>query len=323
MVTPVFDFLAEPLGRALSFFFDLIPSYGVAIILLTVLIRVLLLPLTIKQTRSMHAMQAIQPKIKELQAKYKGNRPKLNEELMKVYKENRVNPLGGCLPLLLQLPVFFALYQVLTNGGGTGFLPRGSALAAAIKGGQETFLGMNLACSATGAVARTAGTVAVDCPSSVGARIPFFVMVGLMVFTTFWQQRQMQRASQGAPNPQMAMMTKIMPVFLGFISINLPAGVLVYWVTTNLWQMGQQTIMLRSRVAATGANGPVLAQGKVVKGAVKSQPEKPQGKDKTKDKGKPGTELRPMKAGGTQPRSNGQARKGGSRAGNRKKRRKR
>ncbi len=100
-------------GTALAFLYDIVRNYGVAIILLTILIRIILLPLTLKQTRSMQAMQKIQPLVKEIQKKYKGNRQKMNEELMKVYRENRVNPAGGCLPLLMQLPVFFALYAVL------------------------------------------------------------------------------------------------------------------------------------------------------------------------------------------------------------------
>ena len=88
-------------------------NYGVAIILLTVLVKLVLLPLTIKQTRSMIAMQKIQPEIKKLQEKYKDDKEKLSQEMMKFYKENKVNPLGGCLPLILQLPVFFALFTVL------------------------------------------------------------------------------------------------------------------------------------------------------------------------------------------------------------------
>ncbi|HEX5948016.1 MAG TPA: membrane protein insertase YidC, partial [Actinomycetota bacterium] len=101
----IWDSLLKGLGSILSFFYEVIPNYGVAIILLTILVRIVMIPLTIKQTRSMQEMQRIQPKVKELQRKYKGNRQKMNEELMKLYKEHQVNPLGGCLPLLLQLPV--------------------------------------------------------------------------------------------------------------------------------------------------------------------------------------------------------------------------
>src|ERR687896_1155496 len=115
MLEPVAGPLLQGLGVLLSFLYDLVRSYGLAIIFLTVLVRVVLLPLTIRQTRSMQAMQKLQPKVKELQRKYKGNRQKLNEEMMKLYREHQVNPLGGCLPLVLQLPVFFALFWVLTR----------------------------------------------------------------------------------------------------------------------------------------------------------------------------------------------------------------
>ena len=245
--------LLSGLGTVLSFFYDIIPSYGVAIILLTIFVRILLLPLTLKQTRSMHAMQQIQPQVKELQRKYKGNRQKLNEELMKLYKEHQVNPLGGCLPLLLQLPVFFALYRVLTAGGGTEYLPTGSSLTTSIREGAERFLGMNLGCPPRGAgqgmVAVIQGGSQIDCGSSFAAAIPYYIMVALMVGTTFYQQRQMQKASSGPQAQQMKIMTTIMPVFLGFISLQIAAGVLVYWVTTNTWQIAQQAIMLRKRAA--------------------------------------------------------------------------
>jgi YidC/Oxa1 family membrane protein insertase len=101
------------LGSVLSAIYDVIPSYGVAIIILTLLVRVVLIPLTVKQIRSMSAMQKIQPELKRIQQKYKGDRQKMNEELMKLYKEHGVNPLGGCFPLLMQAPVFIALYSVL------------------------------------------------------------------------------------------------------------------------------------------------------------------------------------------------------------------
>jgi YidC/Oxa1 family membrane protein insertase len=250
-------------GQVLAFLYDIVRNYGVAIILLTLLVRLILLPLTIKQVRSMHAMQKIQPMVKELQRKYKGDRQKLNEELMKLYKEHRVNPLGGCLPLLMQLPVFFALYAVLRGDPrkavsrfganalpSVAHLPVGSALAEAIQAGRAKFLGMNLECSPStagrGAVELVEGAPPVDCGGSWVAAIPFFVMIALMVFTTWYQQRQMTQMS-GQVNPQMQLMGKIMPVFLGFISLSIPAGVLLYWVTTNLWQVGQQHVMLRAR----------------------------------------------------------------------------
>lgn len=243
----MWDSLLKGLGSALSFFYDIIPSWGVAIILLTVAVRLVLLPLTIKQTRSMQAMQRLQPQMKALQQKYKGNKQKLNEELMKLYKEHQVNPLGGCLPLLLQLPVFFALFSVLRSGTppGVEHLPMGSALLKAVSTQSAGFLGMNLSCAATQA-GKTIGEL--DCGSGIPAYIPFYVLIALMVATTWYQTRQMQASTPSQPR-QMQLMGRIMPVFLGVISISIPAGVLVYWVTTNLWQVGQQRIMLKQRAA--------------------------------------------------------------------------
>jgi YidC/Oxa1 family membrane protein insertase len=273
----VWNGLLSGLGAMLSFFYSLIPSYGVAIILLTVAVRLILLPLTIKQTRSMQAMQNLQPKIKELQRKHKGNRQKLNEEMMKLYKEHQVNPLGGCLPLLLQIPVFFALFRVLTDGGGTRYLPEGT-LKASIAAGGERFLGMNLVCPPSAA---GAGQVAgVDCGGDWIARIPYYALIGLMVFTTYYQSRQMQRASASAgQQPGMQIVTRIMPIFLGFISFRIASGVLVYWVTTNGWQIGQQYLMLRSRPEA---GTPARTDGRVPKGGKPvpaEQPKRPGGKN--------------------------------------------
>src|SRR5215218_4515868 len=124
------DPLYEAFGNALAFFYALIPNLGVAIILLTIAVMLVLFPLTAKSARSMLAMQRLQPEIKKLQAKHKGDRQKLNEEMMKLYQEHKVNPLGGCLPLVVQFPVFISLFHVLRN---LSAVPEGSALFKAIE----------------------------------------------------------------------------------------------------------------------------------------------------------------------------------------------
>ena len=359
----IWDSLLKGLGSILSFFYEVIPSYGVAIILLTILVRIVLIPLTIRQTRSMQAMQQIQPKVKELQRKYKGNRQKMNEELMKLYKEHQVNPLGGCLPLLLQLPVFFALFSVLNTpvqaaaipgeefsasaigegascltssepsadgpspteivcqvgdeerrfevagwankdtgadiaeplpfmrfcqpaesdpGAGReedGFLcrsppgaehvPREGGLFEAIVEDRATFLGIHLSCSPTQASSEENVRECAGPGTSAGVlpAIPYYALVALMVGSTWYQQRQMQRVSAGPSAQQAQLMARIMPVFLGVISISISAGVLVYWVTTNLWQIGQQQVMLRGRLqesteAPKGKSGKTPQSGK-------------------------------------------------------------
>src|SRR5215212_7110775 len=111
--SPLFQTLLDATGSVLAWIYGVVGNYGVAIILLTVLIRVILLPLGVKQIKSMQAMQAIQPKVKEIQKKYKSNKQKAQEETMKLYRESGVNPLGGCLPLLLQFPILISMYAVL------------------------------------------------------------------------------------------------------------------------------------------------------------------------------------------------------------------
>jgi YidC/Oxa1 family membrane protein insertase len=262
MFTPMFTAfhgLLHFLGTALASFYDLVPNYGIAIILLTIATRVVLLPLTIKQTRSMQEMQRIQPEMKKLQAKYKGgDKQKLNEEMMKLYKEHHVNPLGGCLPLLLQLPIFLALYRVFDGCNltmphsktcvaghvGLKYLPHTSALHNAILTMKAGFLGMNLGVS----------PVATLHQGLIHA-LPDFVLVFLMVATTWYQQKQIMAVSTGQQAQQMQMMGKIMPIFLGVFSLELAAGISIYWVASNIWTIGQQAIVLGKPLPAIGG-GP-------------------------------------------------------------------
>src|SRR5947207_7574707 len=113
VISPLFQVLLNAIGWVLAWLYQVVPNYGVAIIILTVLLRIVVLPLGIKQIKSMGAMQAIQPKLSEIKKKYKGNSQKIQEETMRLYKEAGVNPLGGCLPLLLQFPILIAMYAVI------------------------------------------------------------------------------------------------------------------------------------------------------------------------------------------------------------------
>lgn len=258
----LWDGLLEGLGTLLSFFYDLIPSYGVAIILLTVAVRTLMIPLTIKQTRSMQGISKIQPEMMRLKAKYKGDRQKQTEEIQKLYREHGVNPLGGCLPVILQMPVFFALFQVFQRCGkrlnkgetcpttliGVQFLPKDSALRAAIGAGQAGFLGMDLGRTPLQAY-RVEGLV----PS-----LPYFVWVLLMTATMYYQQKQISsvQAQAGQAAAQSQMLMRIMPVMFGFFSLNFPVALTIYWVTSNLWTIGQQYLMLGRKTKASTAASP-------------------------------------------------------------------
>ena len=239
----MWDSLLDLLGGILAFFYGVVPSYGVAIIGLTILVRLALFPLTAKQARSMLEMQRVQPEIKRLQERHKGDRQKLNEEMAALFKEHSINPLGGCLPLVMQMPVFIALFSVLRKA--YTHVPVSSDLYRALCDGADTVskckpkglnsFGMDLSIAAT---AKHEG--------GFTDALPYFVLIALVVVTGILQQRQMQaRQTQANANPQMQMVGRIMPIMFGLISLSLPAGVVVYFFVSNLWQIGQQAVVYR------------------------------------------------------------------------------
>ena len=269
--------LVDGMGAILAFLYSVIPNYGFAIIGLTVLVRLALFPLTAKQARSMQKMQIVQPEIKRLQAQYKNDRQKLNEEIMKFYKENKINPMAGCLPLLLQMPIFFALFRVLSDPhkhvpadsnlyeafcadlepgacGSTNGFPRGLK-----------FLGMDL------------GQAASEISAGFADALPYFLLIALVVVTGYLQFKQTQsRQTNAQANPQMAIMGKIFPVMFAFISYSLPSGVVLYFLVSNAWQIGQQALIFRTMPpppAGTSA-GVVPATGSAPKPSGRPDPGK-------------------------------------------------
>ena len=216
------------LGAVLAFFYSLVPNLGVAIILLTVVVMVVLYPLTAKQFKSMMAMQRVQPEIKKLQAKYKGDRQKLNEEMMRFYQENHINPLSGCLPLLVQFPIFFLLFRVLRDP--YKHIPKTGSfnqLYNAFCGGYGRFCGKTV----TGAQARLlgvpSGSQALHPVTFLGmdlhktatevhgltTALPYYVLVGLVVLTGLLQTRQ-QTSRTPQASKQMGTVMKILPICL-------------------------------------------------------------------------------------------------------------
>jgi YidC/Oxa1 family membrane protein insertase len=240
----IFGPLFDAIGWLLAFLYDIVPNRGVDIILLTCVIMLILYPLTAKQAKSMMAMQRVQPEIKKLQQKYKGDRQKLNEEMMKFYQENKINPLAGCLPLLVQLPIFISLFNVLREP--QKYVPQDSSLfhslcdgtAQCAKGkvNPQYFLGLNLELSAT------------DVDGILNAA-PYFILVALVAVTGFMSVRQAQKRTPAA-NKQMGMVMRILPVVFTVISISFPSGLVLYFVVSNIWRFGQQELIFRRHGSA-------------------------------------------------------------------------
>jgi YidC/Oxa1 family membrane protein insertase len=241
VVLKTFQHLTEPLLGSQSFWFS--------IVLLTIAVRIVLIPLTVKQVRSTRVMQEIQPELKKLQAKYKNDKQKLQEELMKLYRERGFNPLAGCWPLAAQLPFFWALYRVIYSRKIDG---QPNILLG------KTFFGVPLddrwsALHGWG-----------DKLTSV-AGITILGLIIAMAITTYISQRQLMARQTAEVNPQQQMLLRIMPLMFVVFAVNVPLAVVLYWVTTNLWSMGQQWILLRNapKPAAVGAPTPATASAAV------------------------------------------------------------
>jgi YidC/Oxa1 family membrane protein insertase len=242
------DPLYKAFGWLLALFYAFIPNLGVAIILLTILVMLILFPLTAKQAKSMLAMQRVQPEIKRLQAKYKNDRQKLNEEMMKFYKENQINPLGSCLPLVAQLPVFISLFYMLRQSLRGDICP---AVQVAFKANYA---------AAHGAAAAAGHTTYCTNPAYAhyyhgGADFLFIpdlttnatgaVLVALLVLYVGSQLASSLMMSSPMMDPTQRKLMLLLPLFFVVIVISFPAGLLVYWITTNLWTMGQQYTVKR------------------------------------------------------------------------------
>jgi len=293
------DPLYNALGAVLAFFYAIIPNEGVAIILLTILVMIVLFPLTAKSSRSMLAMQRLQPEIKKLQAKHKGDRQKLNEEMMKLYQENKVNPLGGCLPLVVQFPVFIALFHVLRSTAAT--VPQGSSLYKAIIAAQPnglTFLGMDLSLKAT------------DNHGGLLSALPYYILVALVFLTGYLQSRQSQRNAPSGGNPQMQMVTKVLPIAFGAFSLFFPAGLVLYFFVSNLWRLGQQELIIRKIAPREDARkgGVIDAKSSPAKREVAAPEDADEPEDadmpaaeepKASPQAKPAPRAKPAPAGGT------------------------
>ncbi|MDY3869177.1 MAG: YidC/Oxa1 family membrane protein insertase [Pyramidobacter sp.] len=256
----LFDFL--------NFLYSFIGSWGWAIIVLTLLVRIVLHPLNAKQMVSMQKMQKLQPRLKVLQEKYANDKETLSRETMALYKENNVNPAAGCLPLLIQLPILILLFQVLreTSFGGASFA--GITLEGSVLTTMADALGMTYASVAEVGFTDVFKAIGAN-PAGllkVGTYLPNLLLLLAIAFLTWFQQKL---SSSG--NPQMAGMNIFMPIFMAFICLSMPGGVMLYWGFSSFLACAQQWWTVRK---VNNEEKPVLLKEKPRAGKDEGEPEK-------------------------------------------------
>jgi YidC/Oxa1 family membrane protein insertase len=296
LIGEIFHPLFELFGLILAGLYAIWPNYGFAITGLTIIIMLALTPVTVKSTKSMLAMQRLQPEMKKLQAKYKGpeNREMLNQEMMRLYKENGTSPFGACLPSLLQMPFLIVLYslirglsyvvpkgQTYTNAAGATikclqkagcasprYIPTASQMHQALvasNGQMHWWFGMDLSSlplSHHGA-------------NQALLTIPYLVLIAAAMFLQYYQMRQMNNRNPqaAAANPQMQTMQKFFPIIFGVIYLRVPAGATIYMVVSSAMRIGTQEVMFK-----TGMVEPVAVEREIgsAKKDVKAKPELPE-----------------------------------------------
>lgn len=200
-----FSLIAIPLLHVLKFFYSFVGNYGIAIIMITVIIKLLFWPLTQKSYASMKGMQKLQPEMQKIREKYKNDKERLNREMMELYKTHRVNPLGGCLPMVVQIPVFFALYKVLLNSIELRHAPFAFWL------------------------------------TDLSVKDPYYITPLIMGVTMFFQQKM----TPSSMDPKQAKIFMLMPVVFTFLFLNFPSGLVIYWLVNNLLTILQQYFINR------------------------------------------------------------------------------
>jgi YidC/Oxa1 family membrane protein insertase len=290
-------------------------AWGLAIVGLVVVIRILLIPLFVKQIKAQRGLQLLQPEIKKIQAKYKGktdpdSRQKQQQEMMKLYRDNGTNPLASCLPIILQAPIFFALFHVLNGIGktppqGKGFLTDSMASQAA----NAQILGANISDKFIGA-------------EDTRVQVVTLLLIVLMSATTFTTQKQLMSKNMPADamnNPfaqQQKILLYVFPLVFAVSGVNFPIGVLLYWLTTNLWSMGQQFYVIRRNPAPGSPAAEALAKRQAAKAAHKAAHEsRPAGAGTAAGTAAP-TATEPS-ANGSAPATEGEPEPGSPRSGQR------
>ncbi|MFD5029678.1 membrane protein insertase YidC [Streptomyces sp. NPDC058220] len=252
-IASLFSFITTPVSWVIVQFHSLYGTifgpdtgwaWGLSIVSLVVLIRICLIPLFVKQIKSTRNMQVLQPKMKAIQERYKNDKQRQSEEMMKLYKETGTNPLSSCLPILAQSPFFFALYHVLSSiasGKTIGVINQGLLDSAR----QAHIFGAPLAAKFTDSSDKVASLHA----TLTDVRVVTAIMIVLMSASQFYTQRQLmtKNVDLTVKTPymqQQKMLMYIFPLIFAVTGINFPVGVLVYWLTTNVWTMGQQMYVI-------------------------------------------------------------------------------
>jgi len=267
--------LVKLFDEILKFSYGFTHNYGISIILMTILIRLILYPLMQKQMVSMREMQKIQPLMKETQERYKNNKEKLNQELMKLYKEHKVNPMGGCLPLLIQMPILILLFQVLrkfeyldpvTNKIAGGFL----------------WIANQYTVMENGELVTKAGLALSERLIPFGFfRIEYIGILPFLIGISMYYQQKMTTAPPTTPGKEggsaeqtQKMMTIMMPLLIAFMSFSLPSGLTLYWLVSTLLGIGQQYFINKKiPTEVTDLKAPISKEKEKEKPAYK-KPEK-------------------------------------------------
>lgn len=256
------NIIAEPLGKFLYWIYGGVNNYGLALIIFTIIVRTAMVPLTLKQYKSTGEMQKIQPLLKEVQRKYANDKEKLNQETMKLYQEHKINPAGGCLPLLIQMPILFALWQVIarplkfmlgfsdetlsalaTKAGATGAYPEINTITHFMKSGQGDQVGnLNMFFPTHGGInLGSIPTWHLDEMFADPAKFLLLILPLLAVVTTYLTARMsMPKTTDKATNPMGNTMLYISPLMTLIFSFQFPVGMALYWFAGNLFAIAQQ-----------------------------------------------------------------------------------
>ena len=281
------NFIYEILGTVLNAIYKIIPDFGWSIIIFTAIIRLLLLPLTIKQQRSMVNMQKIQPELEKIQKKYANDKEKLSQETMKIYQENNINPMGGCLPLLIQMPILIAVYNVIQKP--VTYLLKidiPSKVFDALKGAANTagvgteldivaFVNNNID-KANEALQKAGQSfdlsklqidfdflgLNIGLTPKTGGDILLYIIPVVCVITSFLVSKVGQmgqpKKSENAQASQMNMMMYIFPFMTGYFCMILPAAMGIYWIAGNILQMIQTVVL--NKIMNKNSNEPLVIE---------------------------------------------------------------